>query len=99
MHTSAVAGTSGGAACGSAGLSRELSSHQSGSLTSEVLLGVLEHRAQPRLDVVELRLADGQRRGELDDRVAAVVGTAVDPRVEEGLGEVAAQQPLGLGVV
>src|SRR5690242_9032950 len=80
--------------------------HHRGSVTlgpgpapSEVLLGVLEDRAEPALDVVELRLADDQRRRELDDGVAAVVGAAVDAGVEERLGEVAAQEPLGLLVV
>jgi hypothetical protein len=43
-------------------------------------------------------LAAGQRRGELDDRVAAVVGAADQARVEERGGQEAAQQPLGLVV-
>src|SRR6476469_454826 len=70
-----------------------------GRAGSEVLLGVLEDRPQPALDVVELRLPDDERRRELDDRVATVVGAAVDAGVEQGLGQVAAQQPLGLLVV
>ena len=45
------------------------------------------------------RLADDQRRRELDDRVAAVVGAAVEPGVEQRLGQEAAQQPLALVVV
>jgi hypothetical protein len=42
---------------------------------------------------------DDQRRGELDDGVAAVVGAAVEPGVEQRLGQEAAQQALGLVVV
>ena len=61
--------------------------------------GLGEHLAQDLLDLVEVRLVADQRRGELDDRVAAVVGTAVEPALEERLGQEAAQQPLGLGVV
>ena len=56
-------------------------------------------RAQRLLDHVELGLADDQRRRELDDRVAAVVGPAVQAGVEQRLGQEAAQQPLGLVVV
>ena len=51
------------------------------------------------LDLVEVRLVADQRRSELDDRVAAVVGAAVEAGVEQRLGEEAAQQPLGLVVV
>ena len=45
-----------------------------------------------------LLVAD-QRRRELDDRVAAVVGAAVEAGVEQRLGQEAAQQPLALLVV
>ena len=61
--------------------------------------GLGEHAAQDLLDLVELGLADDQRRRELDHRVAAVVGPAVQAGVEQRLGEEAAQQPLGLVVV
>ena len=37
-----------------------------------------------------------QRRGELDDRVAAVVGAAVEALVVERLGDEAVEQPLAL---
>ena len=67
--------------------------------TSEVVLGLGEHRAQPALDLVELGRAHRQRRGQLHDRVAAVVGAAVQAGVEQRLGQEAAQQPLALGVV
>ena len=40
-----------------------------------------------------------QRRRELDDRVAAVVGAAVQPGLEQRLGQEPAQQPLALLVV
>ena len=48
----------------------------------------------PRIDVdlVELRLARDERRRDLDHRVAAVVGAADQPRVEEARREVAAQE-------
>ncbi len=67
--------------------------------TSEVVLGLGEHRAQAALDLLELGRTHRQRRGELHDGVAAVVGAAVEAGVEERLGQEAAQQPLGLGVV
>ena len=41
--------------------------------------------AQDLLDLVEVRLVADQRRGELDDRVAAVVGAAVEARVVSAL--------------
>src|SRR5690242_12661923 len=66
---------------------------------SEVVLRLRQHRTQAGLDVVELLRAHDERRRELDDGVAAVVGTAVEAGVEERLGEEPAQQPLGLGVV
>src|SRR5215470_5165844 len=57
-----------------------------------------QHAPQDLLHLVEMLLAAGQRRGELDDRVAAVVGAADQSGVEQGRGEEAAQQPLGLVV-
>ena len=59
----------------------------------------VEHDAEDLLDLVEVLLVADQRRGQLDDRVAAVVGPAVEPGLEERLGQEAAQQPLGLVVV
>ena len=54
-----------------------------------------------RIDSIssKIRLVGDQGRGELDDGVAAVVGTAVEAGLEEGAGEEAAQQALGLVVV
>src|SRR5664280_3815826 len=66
---------------------------------SQVVLGFGQHRAQTRLDVVELGLADDQRRCKLDHRVAAVVGPAVQAGVEQRLGQEPAQQTLALIVV
>ena len=61
--------------------------------------GLGEHRPEDLLDLVEVGLLADQRRGELDDRVAAVVGPAVEAGVEQRRGQEAAQQPLGLVVV
>ena len=55
-----------------------------------------QHGAQDRLDLRELLGARDQRRGQLDDRVAAVVGAADQAAVVELAGEEAAQQLLGL---
>src|SRR5215470_15221586 len=60
--------------------------------------GLRQHAAENLLHLVEMLLAAGQRRGELDDRVAAVVGAADQAGVEQGRGEEAAQQPLRLVV-
>src|SRR5215469_4676282 len=57
-----------------------------------------QHAPQDLLHLVEMLLAAGQRRGELDDRVAAVVGAADQAGVEQGRGQEAAQQPLRLVV-
>src|ERR1035438_7926781 len=80
--------------------------HQSGpedpSLTagnSQVALRLGQHGAQSLLDVVELGLADDQRRCKLDHRVAAVVGPAVQAGLEQRLGQEPAQQTLALIVV
>ena len=61
--------------------------------------GLLEHRPQDRLDLLELLGVGDQRRRELDDRVAAVVGAADQAAAVELAGEEAAQQRLGLLVV
>lgn len=66
---------------------------------SEVVLGLDEDAAQPGGDVLELGRPDGERRRQLDDRVAAVVGATVDAGVEKRLGQEAAEQPLALVVV
>src|SRR5436190_3449523 len=54
-----------------------------------------ENRAQDLLDLVELLLPGDERRCQLDDRVTAVVGTAVEPGVKQRLGKESAQQTLG----
>src|SRR5919204_2286507 len=48
------------------------------------------------LDLGEVGLVADQRGRELHDRVSAVVGTAVQPGLEERPGKEAAQQALGL---
>src|SRR5450759_5441769 len=68
-----------------AGISQVAISHRLRYL--KVVLGLGQHRAQALLDVVELGLADDQRRCELDHRVAAVVGPAVQAGVEQRLGQ------------
>ncbi len=55
-----------------------------------------QHRSQDRLDLLELLLAGDQRRRELHDRVAAVVGAADQPAAVQLAREKAAQQVLGL---
>ena len=60
---------------------------------------LVEDDAQDLLDLVEVLLVADERGSELDDRVAAVVGAAVEALVVERLGEEAAQQLLGLLVV
>jgi hypothetical protein len=55
--------------------------------------------AKDLLHLVELGLPADRRRSELDDRVAAVVGAAVEPGLEQRLGKEAAQESFGfLGV-
>src|SRR3712207_471274 len=66
---------------------------------SEEGAGLGEHLAEDLLDLVEVLLAADQRRRQLDDRVAAVVGAAVDAGLEQRAGEEPAQQPLALGVI
>ena len=47
---------------------------------------------------VELLLLADERRGELHDGVAAVIGAAVETGVEQSVRKEAAQDALGLGV-
>src|SRR5215469_14758022 len=61
--------------------------------------GLREDGAQDLLDQVEVLLRADQRRGQLDDGVAAVVGAADQAGVEQRVRQEAAQQPLGLVVV
>ena len=63
------------------------------------LPGLGEHGAQDVVDLFELLGVGDQRRRQLDDRVAAVVGAADQPALVELAGEEAAQQLLGLLVV
>ena len=63
---------------------------------SELRPRLRQHRAQDLLDLVEGRLVGDQRRRQLDDRVAAVVGTAVQAVLEQRLGEEAVEDALGL---
>src|SRR3954468_16613045 len=58
-----------------------------------------EDLAQDLLHLVEVLLVTDQRGSELDDRIAAVVGAAVEARVVERLGLEAAEELLGLLVV
>jgi hypothetical protein len=58
--------------------------------------GLRQHAAQDLRPLVELGPAADERRGELDDRVPAVVGPAVEAGVEQRAGQEPAQQPLGL---
>ena len=61
--------------------------------------GLGQHLAQDLLHLVEVLLVADQRGSELDDRVATVVGAAVEARVVQRLGQEAAQQLLRLLVV
>src|SRR5271155_5138323 len=61
--------------------------------------GLGEHRAQDLLYLVKVFLAADERRGELDHRVAPVVGAAYQPGIEQRVGQESAQQPLRLVVV
>src|SRR4051795_8719986 len=58
--------------------------------------GLLEHRPQHALDLREVLLGGDERRGELDDRVAAVVGAADQAAAEQLAREEPAEQDLGL---
>src|SRR6516164_2804144 len=59
----------------------------------EPLPGLGKHAPQDRLDGVELALPADQRRRQLDDGVAAVIGAAVQPGLKERGRYVAVQQP------
>src|SRR5659263_246643 len=80
-----------------AGISQVAVSH--GWRQLKVVLGLGQNGAQALLDVVELGLADDQRWCELDHRVAAVIGSAVEAGVEQRLGQEPAQQTFALVVV
>src|SRR5215217_8799604 len=62
----------------------------------EAVAGLLEHRSQHGVDLVELLRARDQRRGQLDHRVAAVVGAADQAVLVDLGGQEAAQEPLAL---
>src|SRR5579863_7507164 len=66
---------------------------------SESLVRSGEHGAQHLLDLLELLAVADQRRGELNHRVAAVIGAADQAVLIESAREEAAQKPLGLRVV
>jgi hypothetical protein len=51
---------------------------------------------QDLLHLVELRLAADERRSDLDDHVAAVVGAAVQAVVEQRAGQEATDEPFPL---
>ena len=68
-----------------------------GSAQPPLRLG--EHVAEDADDLVHLGLGRDERRRDLHDGVAAVVGAADQPGLEECRREVAAQQRLALGVV
>jgi LacI family transcriptional regulator len=69
-------------ACASGTCSRPGAPGRKPAESSDPLPGLDEDVAQDALDLVEVLLAADQRRGELDDRVAAVVGAAYQPGVE-----------------
>src|SRR3954449_3040785 len=58
-----------------------------------------EYLTEDSDDLTELLLAGDERRRDLDDRIAAVVGTADEPLLEEPRREEAAQERLRLVVV
>ena len=60
------------------------------------LAGLLEHRAERPGDPVELLLPGHERRRDLDDRVAAVVGAAEEPLLEQPRGHEPAQELVAL---
>src|SRR5438445_1271889 len=58
-----------------------------------------ENVAEDRDDLIELLLSGDQRRRDLNDRIAPVVGAADQPPFEQGRREKAAKQGLALLVV
>src|SRR5215204_6818579 len=60
---------------------------------------IVQDIAEDADDLVELGLPGDERRRDLDHRVAAVVGAADEPALEEGGREEAAQQRLAFVVV
>src|SRR3954452_23761384 len=65
-------------------------------LLVEPLPGLGEHWAQHVLDLLELLGVAGERRRELDHRVAAIVGAADEPAPEHLAGEEPSQEPFRL---
>src|SRR5262245_59345077 len=65
-------------------------------LAGDPLSGLLEHLAEDRDDLVELGLLRDERRRDLDDGIAAVVGPADEPGLEEPRREEAAEERLAL---
>src|SRR5438093_8895482 len=59
---------------------------------------VVEHRIEHVVDEVEVVARRDERRRELDDRVAAIVGPADQAGLVDALRDEPAQQVLGLGV-
>src|SRR4051812_9273180 len=73
--------------------SRTVSKAASSAPLAHLPRGVLEDRAQDALDLLEVLGLGDERRGQLDDRVAAVVGAADQPAAEQLAGQETAQQP------
>src|SRR4051794_9716928 len=93
--------TGASAACSPAASSRPIPSTRPrtvsmGSVVHHAIPGFAEHRTQDRLDVAELLAVRHERRGELDDGVAAVVGAADQPAAVELAGHEPAQELLRL---
>src|SRR4051812_17759048 len=76
--------------------SRTVSIRPRSSSALHLLPGLLERRAQDRLDLGEVLGAGDERRAERDDGVAAVVGAADQAAAEQLARQEAAQKPLGL---
>src|ERR1700744_1199550 len=60
------------------------------------LAGLGEHGSENRLDLLELLGTGDERRGQLDDRIPAIVGAADQTAAVELTGQESAQQDLGL---
>src|SRR5205814_1686114 len=71
----------------------------SASVMDDPVPGLREDLPEDRVDLLELLRVGDQRRRELDDGIAAVVGAADQPAPVELAGEEAAQQLLRLRVV